>query len=212
MQRFSAMQQPSHRADRRLVHIAAGLGRRAASAPAGVRATDAVVAFVSDEDFSALPGVAVCIQAGDGAGGGFRLDTVSMADGAVLAALPALEGAFTVTLSRDGYGAKLATLDRGAGAAPTQLRLLSDGMAGYMHPKWCRGGESAEYCVHSTEPYRLELFRCGAVEQEHVATVGWIDEHGPQTMRQLLPDGDFRRRQSHSAVSCPGPTVIFHII
>ena len=152
-----------------------------------------VVAFVSDENFSALAGVAVCIHPAGG-GNADRMDTVSMADGAVLTPTP-LDPArcpYTVTLALGGYGGKVSTLDAvEGGGAPAQLRLLSDSMVGYMHPKWSPSGHSAEYCIHSTMPYKLELYRCGASEQEHVSTIGWIDEHGPQTMRQVLPDGDF---------------------
>ena len=179
-----------HRWLRRVAgHLQAGSGRCAsadcATAPVALR----VLAFVSDQDFVALANVSVVIKGGDGV----RVDTTSMADGAILADVPDSGDihAYSVTLSKGGFGAKIAKLTCGGSIPPAQFRLLSDAMTGYMNPKWSRTGESAEYCVHSTKPYTLSLWRCGRVEQEHVKTVGVIDEHGPQAMRQLLPDRDF---------------------
>jgi hypothetical protein len=40
------------------------------------------------------------------------------------------------------------------------------------------------------ESFRLTLWRYGR-EKEFVKLLGWHDEHGPQAMRQILPDGDF---------------------
>ena len=65
-------------------------------------------------------------------------------------------GAYHVTLSKLGYTAKRVELTIGDGQ-PIQFRLLSDQMYGFMWPKWVRTGESSEYCVHSTESFRLDL-------------------------------------------------------
>ena len=76
------------------------------------------------------------------------------------------------------------------GESVFQFRLLPDRVLGYMWPKWVRGGEKAEYRVHSVEQYQITLWRYGW-EKEYVRMIGWVDEHGPQANRQTLPDGDF---------------------
>ncbi|MEZ5399455.1 MAG: DUF6605 domain-containing protein [Bryobacteraceae bacterium] len=100
--------------------------------------------------------------------------------------LPA--GPYRVTLSKPGYGPKASRIE--LGAELPQLRLLSDGLLGYMYPKWARAGEASEYRVHAVEQYQLTLWRYG-LKKEYVAMIGWVDEHGPQANRQILPDGDF---------------------
>jgi hypothetical protein len=59
-----------------------------------------------------------------------------------------------------------------------------------MWPKWVRSGESAEFRIHSVEQYQLTLWRYG-LERELIGPVTWMDEHGPQANRQILPDEDF---------------------
>ena len=59
-----------------------------------------------------------------------------------------------------------------------------------MWPKWVRSGETSEFRVHAVEQYQLTLWRYG-LQKEYVAMIGWLDEHGPQANRQILPDGDF---------------------
>ena len=44
---------------------------------------------------------------------------------------------------------------------PLQFRLLSDGLLGYMWPKWIRAGERSEIRIHSTEQCQLTLWRYG---------------------------------------------------
>src|SRR5262249_19348033 len=61
---------------------------------------------------------------------------------------------------------------------------------GYMWPKWVRAGETSEYRCHGVEQYQLTLWRYG-LKKEYVSMIAWIDEHGPQANRQILPDGDF---------------------
>jgi hypothetical protein len=98
-------------------------------------------------------------------------------------------GLYRVTLAKPGFGAKTVPARIG-GEAPHQFRLLADGLSGYMWPKWARAGESAEYRVHATEQYQLTLWRYG-LRKEFTRMIGWVDEHGPQANRQILPDGDF---------------------
>jgi hypothetical protein len=100
--------------------------------------------------------------------------------------LPA--GEYRVTLSKAGYGSKASKVELGGN--PPQLRLLADGLLGYMWPKWARSGETSEYRIHAVEQYQLTLWRYG-LRKEYVAMIGWVDEHGPQANRQILPDGDF---------------------
>jgi hypothetical protein len=98
-------------------------------------------------------------------------------------------GSYRVVLSKDGYGAKTSTVELKE-EQPVQLRLLADGLIGYMYPKWARSGELCEYRIHSIEQYQLTLWRYGW-KKEYVQMIGWVDEHGPQANRQILPDGDF---------------------
>ena len=96
-----------------------------------------------------------------------------------------------MTLAASGFGSKRCdiTLDESANS-PHQFRLMAEHMYGYVWPKWSRAGETASLRVHSPEPYRLSLVRCGR-EVEHEVLLGWFDEHGPRATVQTLPDGDF---------------------
>jgi N,N-dimethylformamidase len=98
-------------------------------------------------------------------------------------------GQYRVTLAKEGFGAKT-VLVRIEGEAPIQFRLLSNKLVGYAWPKWVRSGEKAEFRVNALEQYQLTLWRYG-LKKEFVAMIGWLDEHGPQANRQILPDGDF---------------------
>jgi hypothetical protein len=98
-------------------------------------------------------------------------------------------GEYTVTLVKDGYGAKSVTM-QAREDIPYQFRLLSDRLLGYMWPKWVRSGERAEFRVHAVEPYRLSLWRYGQAK-EFVQPLGWFDEHGPRATMQITPDGDY---------------------
>ncbi len=141
------------------------------------------LAYVSDEMYVALPDVSAEFESG--ATGEVTL-LRSSPRGVFYGGLSS--GHYRVTLSKPGYGAKAARVEL-VGEAP-QFRLLSDGLLGYMWPKWVRGGEKAEYRVHAVEQYQLTLWRYG-LRKEYVAMIGWVDEHGPQANRQILPDGDF---------------------
>ncbi len=144
-----------------------------------------ILGFVSDEMYVALSDVLAEFEATDG---GAVTILRSSPRGALRGDLP--PGTYRVTLVKAGYGAKASTVTIGDAAPAVQFRLLSDGLIGYMWPKWVRGGEVAEFRVHAVEQYQLTLWRYGRTK-EFVAMIGWLDEHGPQANRQIIPDGDF---------------------
>ncbi len=98
-------------------------------------------------------------------------------------------GPYRVTLIKPGFGSKSVHVCVGSGK-PYQFRLLSDKLLGYIWPKWSKSGERAEFRVHSVEPYRLSLWRYGR-RKDFVRLLGWFDEHGPRSVMQIAPDGDF---------------------
>lgn len=142
-----------------------------------------LLAFVSDEMYLALYDVAAEFES---MATGVIVILKSSPRGAFYGDLA--DGAYRVTLAKAGYGSK--TVELTLGGPPHQFRLLSDSLIGYMWPKWVRSGEPAEFRVHAVEPYELSLWRYG-LRPERIQTVTWIDEHGPQASRQILPDGDF---------------------
>ncbi|MCA1646681.1 MAG: carboxypeptidase regulatory-like domain-containing protein, partial [Chloroflexi bacterium] len=99
------------------------------------------------------------------------------------------DGEYRATLTCRGFGSKSTTI-RVPSDTPYMFRLLSDGLLGYMWPKWVRSGERSEFRVHSVEAFRLSLWRYG-LEREFLRTLGWFDEHGPRAVMQITPDGDF---------------------
>src|SRR5687767_1651203 len=111
------------------------------------------VAFVSDEHYMALAGVLVefeSLETGE-------ISVVhSSPRGAVYAALTS--GRYRITLAKAGYGSKWVEGHIGKGE-PLQLRLLGDGLLGYMWPKWVRAGEHSEIRLHSVEQCRITLWR-----------------------------------------------------
>jgi len=141
------------------------------------------LALVSDEMYVALPDVAA------------EFESMTTGEVTLLRSSPRgifygdlAPGQFRVTLAKAGYGSKASVVQ--LGGEPPQFRLLSDTLLGYMWPKWVRGGEASEYRVHAIEQYQLTLWRYG-LRREYVSMIGWIDEHGPQANRQILPDHDF---------------------
>ncbi len=142
-----------------------------------------LIGYVSDERYVALPDTLLEFTgpAGD------VVEARSSASGAVYADLT--PGPYEVVLARQGYGSKRERVSLVEGR-PCHFRLLVDGLLGYAWPKWVRGGERAEFRVHSHEAYKLELFRYGR-EKEFVRTIGWYDEHGPRATVQITPDGDY---------------------
>ena len=143
-----------------------------------------LIAYVSDERYVALPDVLLEFE---GEGGSFEVR--SRASGSVHVELPA--GSYRVTLQKLGFGAKSVQLEvHSERDEPYQLRLLADGLLGYVWPKWVKTGEKAEFRVHSVEPYRLSLWRYG-FHKKLIREIGWFDEHGPRATMQVTPDGDY---------------------
>lgn len=141
-----------------------------------------LIGYVSDERYVALPDVTL-----EFVRDGQSFEGRSRATGAVYAELP--PGQYDVTLAKPGFGSKRVTLDVRPGQVH-QFRLLADGLLGYVWPKWVKAGEEAEFRVHATEAYKLELWRYGR-EKEFVRSLGWHDEHGPRATMQITPDGDY---------------------
>lgn len=141
------------------------------------------LAYVSDESYVAIPEVLA------------EFESLSTGEVTLLRSSPRgvfygdlPRGSYRITLAKAGYGSKASVA--ALGDEPPQLRLMSDTVYGYMYPKWAKAGEICEYRVHSVEAYQLTLWRYG-LRKEYVAMIGWVDEHGPQANRQILPDGDF---------------------
>ncbi|MBT6157626.1 MAG: carboxypeptidase regulatory-like domain-containing protein, partial [Planctomycetaceae bacterium] len=141
-----------------------------------------LIGYVSDENYVALADAQLEFE-----NGSCSLAVNSRGSGAVHADIE--PGRYDVVLSKPGFTAKRMEIDVEEGK-PYQFRLLSDQMYGFMWPKWTRAGETAEYCVHSTEEFRLELWRYGW-KKEFVRSLGWCSEHGPRAMAQITPDDDF---------------------
>ncbi len=143
-----------------------------------------LIGYVSDELDSALADVCVEVES---LTTGESVATLSRASGAIYVEVQ--PGRYRVYLARHGFGAKHVDVDLLANR-PVRFRLVADQLLGYAWPKWVRSGDSAEFRVHSPEPYRLDLYRYGS-ERELVRRLGWFDDHGPRTSIQRLPDGDF---------------------
>jgi N,N-dimethylformamidase len=142
-----------------------------------------LIGYVSDERYVALADVLLEFQCD-----GQTRDVVrSTPRGAVEANLE--PGEYLVTLVKPGFGSKYSrmTVDPDK---PHHFRLLSDGILGYVWPRSVKTGERSEFRVHSTEPYRLSLWRYGW-KREFIKLLGWFDEHGPRAVMQIVPDGDF---------------------
>lgn len=143
-----------------------------------------LIAYVSDENYLALPDVQAEFQS---ANTGEVFLVRSSSRGALYAEIP--EGNYRATLARDGFGSKWVDFELKHGN-PFHFRLLSDAVLGYMWPKWVRAGERSEIRVHSPEQYQLSLWRYG-LKKEFVQTLSWFDEHGPRATVQITPDGDY---------------------
>ena len=142
-----------------------------------------LIGFVSDERYVAISDVAVDIER-DG-------ESVAIVHSSPRGAIYAdiKPGPYRVTLARDGFGSKSVNMTVDADN-PYQFRLLTDGLLGYMWPKWVKSGERSEFKVHSVEAYQLTLWRYG-LTKEFVKMLGWFDEHGPRAVMQITPDGDY---------------------
>src|SRR5712692_6557651 len=141
------------------------------------------LAYVSDEMYVAIPDVLAEFESAER---GTTTLLRSSARGAFYGDLP--PGRYQVTLAKSGYGSKTVAVE--LGSTPYQFRLLSDGLLGYMWPKWVRSGEQSEFRVHAVEQYQLTLWRYG-LRKEFIRTIGWYDEHGPRATMQITPDGDY---------------------
>ncbi len=142
-----------------------------------------LIGYVSDENYVAI---ADCVVELD-QDGNTVATTRSTARGAIHADVP--PGDYRVTLVKPGFGSKSVRLTLPLDE-PHQFRLLSDGLLGYVWPKWVRTGEKSEFRVHSVEPYQLSLWRYG-LEKEFIRFLGVFDEHGPRAVMQITPDGDY---------------------
>src|SRR5262245_40353547 len=143
-----------------------------------------LIGYTSDERYAALPDVLLEFTSSSGS-----WETRSRASGSVYCDLP--PGEYTVTLQKPGYGAKRVKFEPHP-RRPYAFRLLADNLLGYAWPKCVRGGERAEFRVHSVEPYKLELWRYGW-NKELTRPLGWYDEHAPRATMQVTPDGDYTR-------------------
>ncbi len=141
-----------------------------------------LIGYVSDEQHLALNDVSILFENSETV-----VSTHSLADGSIRVDLT--PGDYRVSLNHAGYGAKTVPLSLKPHTVH-RFRLLPDQLLGSMWPKWVRSGESAQYRVHSPEPYHLSLWRYGFAK-ELVQPIGWIDEHGPRANIQLTPDGDY---------------------
>jgi N,N-dimethylformamidase beta subunit-like protein len=141
-----------------------------------------VLGYVSDEMYVAIPDALAEFESPDGAVTVLR----SSPRGAFYGDLA--DGPYRVTIGKPGFGSKIVSVN--LGAEPYPFRLLSDGLLGYMWPKWVRSGECAEFRVHSVEQYQLSLWRYGW-RKECLGVIGWYDEHGPRATMQITPDGDY---------------------
>ncbi len=141
-----------------------------------------LIAYVSDEDFVAVPGALLEFTGDDGA---VHVGE-SSASGAVR--MDIAPGGYQVAVACPGYGRKLTHVTVGGGR-PAQIRLLRDRLLGYVWPKAARAGERCELRVSSPHAYRAELWRCGK-SREFVAHLGH-GEHPAGATAQVTPDGDY---------------------
>jgi len=160
-----------------------------------------LVGYVSDEYYLAISDVAVLIQSESLPQ---PVQIHSAANGGLYAEIE--PGEYGVTLSKTGFGSKsvLVNLDE---QQPIQFRLLSDKPLGYVWPKRSKPGEQAEWRVHTTEAYKLGLWRYGH-QKEFIKNLGWYDEHAPLPSVQVLPDGDFT--QTGAQWNKTGYTMVWH--
>jgi N,N-dimethylformamidase beta subunit-like protein len=143
-----------------------------------------LIGYVSDERYVALSDVLVEFDRD----GQTVAEARSTARGRINVDLA--PGTYRVTLRKDGFGAKAVPLEITEGDTPRQFRLLPDRLTGYVWPRWVRAGEAAELLFHSPAGYQLRLARYGA-HREFIRNIGFYDEHGPNAVLQITPDGDW---------------------
>jgi len=165
-----------------------------------VEATPRILAYVSDENYLALSEVKVEVVARDGS----RTILESSPSGALFGCLPT--DTYDVVLAKDGYGSKRVTCTLDS-SEPFQFRLLGRALMGYMWPKWTVSGHRSEVRAHSHEQFQLTLWRYG-LKKEYIRTVSWYDEHGPNAVEQLSPDGDYSQTGlKWNTVGYPSPHI-----
>ncbi len=142
-----------------------------------------LIGYVSDENYVALANVAVEFRRE----GKTRSVATSTPRGGIYAELD--PGCYQVSLVKAGFGSKSVTVTVQLDQL-LQFRMLSDCILGYVWPRAVKSGDRSEFRVHSTEPYRLSLWRYGW-KREFVKVLGWFDEHGPRAVMQITPDGDY---------------------
>lgn len=143
-----------------------------------------LIGFVSDECYVAIPDVLVEFQASSLPE---PLVVRSTPRGEIYADLEA--GSYSCTLAKAGFGSKTVLMEAASGR-PYSFRLLSDGLLGYIWPKWSKSREAAEFRVHAVEEYQLSLW-CYGWKKGFIRMIGWYDEHGPRATMQITPDGDY---------------------
>ncbi len=142
-----------------------------------------LIGYVSDEYFRALPDSLVELRQDRKA-----WIAKSSASGAIYVDVP--PGQYEAIFAKSGYGSKRIHSADIRHDTPIQVRLLCDRMLGMVWPQWCRAGDEVEFRIHSIEPVKLTLWRYG-LERRLVKRLGWLDDHGPRAMAQILPDNDF---------------------
>lgn len=142
-----------------------------------------LIGYVSCEQYKAIAGAHIEFEQD----GEIIAVSQSTASGAIQADLS--DGEYRVTLACSGFGSKRVNI-RLPQQSPYQFRLCSERLTGFMWPKWVRSGETGEFRVNSSAPYHLSLYRYG-LKKELVRNIGWFDAHGPLTMLQITPDGDY---------------------
>jgi N,N-dimethylformamidase len=159
-----------------------------------------VVAYVSDENYVGLDGVRLEAISEDGA----VVLLESSPSGSIFGTIP--PGDYRITLAKKGYTSKRVTCHLGSGD-PYQFRLLSRTLMGYVWPKWVKSGERSEVRAHSSEQFQLSLWRYG-LAKEYVRTISWYDEHGPDAVAQITPDGDYSQTGVNwNKVGYPSPHI-----
>ena len=99
-----------------------------------------LVGYVSDENDCAIAGADIELESDDQS-----ISVRSTASGAVYADLE--PGCYQGVITCSGYGAKRTTVKVMADI-PVRFRMLSDGMTGFMWPKWVQAGD----CLLYTSP------------------------------------------------------------
>lgn len=142
-------------------------------------------AFVSDEDDTALAGVAIVAESSSGE----RHCLTSAADGGI--DFSPAPGPWTFTLALAGFGSKRVCLVAAEGAETYRFRLLSNRPLAYVWPKWCRAGDSVVPQVHSVAPFQYSVFRYGLRKERVAGLSDWVGDHGKRSTMQITPDGDY---------------------